>query len=756
MFVREFKRRLATLAGRHRLGVWTQLCAARAAGPGDAAAAAPGVSAAALAAAFSGADDAARSAYWHSGAHLLGWALEAHFGDDVLLDDGPPLQMQGTVGGGFFYDGLLVKNGKHLVESQLDNWSKKLSIHHPESVLNLNHIKSQIHSLASDSTKVYHASNSDLEAVTKLMKTLAATKSRFERLVVSRSEAQDLFAYSPLKLALLAKIPETAEITLYKCGDFIDLCRGPHLPHTGLLSATKLLRTASATLSPSLTTATTSPLTRVYGITFPRSKQLTEWIADQEDALQRDHRVIGKQQQLFAMHPMSPGSAFMLPHGTRIANRLMDFVRREYRKDGYHEVVTPLVFNKELWVTSGHWENYKDDMFLVNGGSSVPESSVESKPDTPESSHIGCNHGHEHQIELEEEYGLKPMNCPGHCLVFANKSYSYRELPVRLAEFSPLHRNEASGALSGLTRVRKFHQDDAHIFCTPSQIQSEISNTLQLISKIYTALQFPNYTLALSTRPTEKYIGSIAQWDLAESALKNALEATKTPYTIKPGDGAFYGPKIDIMVKDAIGRSHQTATVQLDFQLPQRFGLHYVTEAGTHATPVMIHRAALGSVERMMGILMEHYAGRWPFWISPRQAVVIPAAMEGDVVEYAKAVGEALKCAGFGWDAEVVKKRIGEGGEGVFTGIEAGDGGGGFFYVDTRTHDVDQTLGKRVRDAWVARYNFVVVVGRRELENGTVSLRMNADSNSKKDQNLGEMTIPQVIKMWKELYPSGK
>ncbi|ORY48065.1 threonyl-tRNA synthetase [Rhizoclosmatium globosum] len=608
----------------------------------------------------------------------------------------------------------------------------------------MDHLKNSIASL---SGSVYHASTSDLDAIAKLMNSLATSKSKFEYMAVSRATAMDLFAYSPLKLALLARIPDSDTITLYKCGDFIDLCRGPHVPHTGLLGASKLLRTASATLSPSLLTAnssttTASSLSRIYGITFPRPKQLTQWTADQEDAIQRDHRTIGKQQQLFAFHPMSPGSAFMLPHGTRIANRLIDLVRREYRRGGYHEVVTPLVFNKELWVTSGHWENYREDMFVVKGGSE-------------EAKHVhsaGCGHSHNHdkESEAEEEHGLKPMNCPGHCLVFANKSYSYRELPVRLAEFSPLHRNESSGSLSGLTRVRKFHQDDAHIFCTPAQIQSEISSTLTLISKIYTALQFPDYTLALSTRP-EKAIGSLDQWHAAETALKNALDATSKPYTIKEGDGAFYGPKIDVMVRDAMGRNHQTATIQLDFQLPQRFGLHYVSEDGSHKTPVMIHRAALGSVERMMGILCEHYGGRWPFWMSPRQAVVVPAVPEEAVVEYAEAVGKALAGAGVGWEAEVVKERIGKGkkGEEVFDVGEEN----GYFYVDAKLGDVDQTLGKRVRDAWVARYNYVLVVGKKELENGTVNVRVNSGGVGKKDENLGEMTVEQVVKLWKGLYP---
>ncbi|KAI8611150.1 hypothetical protein BC830DRAFT_682728 [Chytriomyces sp. MP71] len=710
--------------------------------------------------------DSVASAYWHSAAHLLGWAMEEHYGDTLLLDDGPPLSMQGRVGGGFFYDGLLISD-RSLIGTRLKQWSLDR-----DSVLEDSAVAASIAALVSSPTNVFHASNGDLEAIGKIMNALAAGKSRFESLVIPRPVAQDMFAYSPLKLSLLSRIPKHAKLTVYKCGDFIDLCRGPHIPHTGYLGASQLLKTASATISPSLLASSSStssvapgsPLSRIYGITFPRPKQLTQWIADQEEALQRDHRLIGKQQALFAMHPMSAGSAFMLPHGTRIAHRLMEFVRAQYRICGYHEVVTPLIFNKELWVTSGHWENYREDMFLVEGGGDVLErEAAASAASVPAHDHTaeGCGHGHGEDVK----HGLKPMNCPGHCLVFANKSYSYRELPVRLAEFSPLHRNEASGALTGLTRVRKFHQDDAHIFCTQDQIQSEISSTLAFISKVYTALQFPEYALALSTRPLDKSIGTQAQWDVAEIALRNALDAAGRPYTIKEGDGAFYGPKIDIMVRDAMGRAHQTATVQLDFNLPQRFGLHYVAEDGAHHTPVMIHRAALGSVERMMGILMEHYNGRWPFWLSPRQAVVIPAVTDAHVVEYALAVSKALAGAGVGWDAEMVRRRIvGEGrvGDAVFDVALAGARGGAdtFFHVDARLHDVDATLGKRVRDAWIARYNFVVVVGQRELENGTVSLRMNTDadgvSGGKKDQNLGEKTLEDVVVLWNSLHPNAK
>ncbi|KAJ3251104.1 54S ribosomal protein L39, mitochondrial [Chytriomyces hyalinus] len=764
-------RRMLSLSARHRLGVWQEI-----AGPSDGSAppagtnpnGKEGTSTTPTPTSFNKNDikHAFESpslelpivdAFWHSGAHLLGWAIEEEFGDNALLDDGPALIPAGRIGGGFFYDALLSTAAESHISSILNNDPNV-------STPNLSNLF--------DSKNVFHASNNHLLAIEKRMATLAATKSPFERLVVSRAQAMHMFKYSPLKLSLLARIPADSQLTLYKCGNFVDLCRGPHLPHTGFLASVKLLRTASATISPTLvqnipfsdsSNSSSSPLTRFYGIAFPHAKFLKKWTADQEDALQRDHRNIGKQQALFTMHPMSPGSAFMLPHGTRIANRLMEFVRKEYRRGGYHEVVTPLVFNKDLWVTSGHWENYRDDMFLVQGANDH-NSTAALNSSEPSSS---CGHDHGDASEKEQQHGLKPMNCPGHCLVFANKSYSYRELPVRLAEFSPLHRNEASGALSGLTRVRKFHQDDAHIFCTPAQVQAEIASTLAFISKVFTALQFPDYSLALSTRPLEKSIGSTEQWNAAEDALRNALNETQRPYTIKEGDGAFYGPKIDVMVRDAMGRKHQTATIQLDFQLPQRFGLHYVAEDGSHQIPVVVHRAALGSVERMMGILMEHYGGKWPFWLSPRQAVVIPAVTDSAVVEYALAVSRALSVGGVGWDAATVKQRIVNEhmvGEGVYSSGQVLKGGDDtFFHVDARLHDVDATLAKRVRDAWVSRYNFVVVVGQRELENGTVSLRMNSDAEAagtgtseKKDQNMGEKTVAQVVELWNSLHPDSK
>ncbi|KAJ3356310.1 54S ribosomal protein L39, mitochondrial [Entophlyctis luteolus] len=696
--------------------------------------------------------EAVLSTYWHSAAHLLGWAIQEQFGEEAFLDDGPSLKMQGRVGGGFYYDVLLVSGAKALVDLSFED-----------------HLNALI-----CSKHVFHASNSDLVDLEKKMNALAASKVAFERLSVPRTVAEDLFGHSPVKLSLLARIPQDSRISLYKCGDFIDLCRGPHIPHTGFLQSSKLLKTASATFSESLVSSlrtkpvNNSPLTRIYGICFPRPKLLTQWISDQSEALERDHRTIAKQQGLFFMHPMSPGSPMMLPHGTRIANRLIQHMRREYRRLGFQEIVTPLVFNKDLWVTSGHWQNYKDDMFMVIDGEKGSELKTKDSLDSAvDDSGIAAHDCFHEALQEEDVYGLKPMNCPGHCLVFANKSYSYKDLPVRFAEFSPLHRNEASGALSGLTRVRKFHQDDAHIFCTTDQIESEISGTLSLIKRIYGHLRFHEYKLALSTRPT-KSIGTDEQWNAAEAALKRALDAATggQGYLTKHGDGAFYGPKIDVMVVDAMGREHQTATIQLDFQLPSRFGLRYARgepggEGASFGTPVMIHRAVLGSIERIMAILAEHYAGRWPFWLSPRQAMVIPATSHPDIVAYAEAVSKALACGGLGWDAADIQKKIASGltGDDVYNSVDSKKVESVFFHVDARLRDVDATLGKRIRDAWLSRYNFVIVVGAKELESGTLSVRMNADASEgacegkKGDRDLGQRTVKEVITMWNELYP---
>ncbi|KAL0096834.1 threonyl-tRNA synthetase [Phycomyces blakesleeanus] len=398
------------------------------------------------------------------------------------------------------------------------------------------------------------------------------------------------------------------------------------------------------------------------------------------------------------IHQYSPGSIFMLPHGTRIVHKLQDFLRKQYARYGYEEVMTPLIYKKDLWETSGHWQNYMEDMFMVKSGREKEDS---------------CQH-HNHEEGGEGLYGLKPMNCPGHCLIFDSTPKSYRDLPIRLADFSPLHRNEASGALSGLTRVRRFHQDDAHIFCTNEQIASEITSCLEFVDYVYGAFKFPHYDLTLSTRPESSYIGTIEEWDTAEGALKQALEATGRPWSIKEGDGAFYGPKIDIMIKDSSGKSHQTATIQLDFQLPQRFGLKYIDENDQTQTPVIVHRAILGSIERMMAILIEHTKGKWPLWLSPRQGVIIPVSSQ--FADYAKTVANALS---------------------------HGNGSEERYYIDAETSSRER-LNKMIRQAQMDRYNYIFVVGQKEMDAGTVNVR------TRGGDMLGTMSLEEVRRMFAE------
>ncbi|XP_026679694.1 threonine--tRNA ligase, cytoplasmic isoform X3 [Diaphorina citri] len=395
-------------------------------------------------------------------------------------------------------------------------------------------------------------------------------------------------------------------------------------------------------------------LQRVYGISFPDNKQLKEWEKLQEEAAKRDHRKIGREQELFFFHELSPGSCFFQPKGAFIYNTLVEFIRSEYRKRGFQEVVSPNVYNVKLWQTSGHWAHYSENMFSFD---------VEN-----------------------ETYALKPMNCPGHCLIFDHRVRSWRELPLRMADFGVLHRNELSGALTGLTRVRRFQQDDAHIFCTVEQIGDEIVGALDFLRNVYSIFGF-TFNLRLSTRP-EKYLGELEVWNKAEKQLEASLNSFGEPWTENPGDGAFYGPKIDITITDALKRPHQCATIQLDFQLPIRFNLAYVNEKGEKNRPVMIHRAILGSVERMVAILTESYAGKWPFWISPRQGIVIPVAEPFN--EYADQVKNKIFAAGFMCDADL---------------------------------DSSDTLNKKIRNAQISQYNFIMVVGEKEKSSNTVNVR---------------------------------
>jgi len=496
-----------------------------------------------------------------------------------------------------------------------------------------------------------NVSDADFKVIDDLVKGIVKEKQPFERLEMKKSDLLEMFKYNEFKLRILNEKVKTETTTVYRCGPLIDLCRGPHVRHTGKIKSMAVTK-SSATYWEGNSEA--ESLQRVYGISFPDNKQMKEWKLFQEEAAKRDHRKIGLQQDLFFFHELSPGSCFFKPKGAHIYNKLLSFLKEEYWKRGFQEVISPNIYNHKLWQTSGHWEHYSDNMF---------------------------------KFEIEKEaFGLKPMNCPGHCLMFDHKTVSYKELPLRMADFGVLHRNELSGALTGLIRVRRFQQDDAHIFCRPDQIKAEMGGALDFLKHVYTVFGF-TYQLRLSTRP-EKFLGDISVWDQAEKDLSDSLDKAELPWKLNPGDGAFYGPKIDIVLQDALRRQHQCVTIQLDFQLPIRFNLNYIDEKGEKQHPVMIHRAILGSCERMMAVLTENFGGKWPFWLSPRQAMVVPVGPMFN--DYASEVANMMRVAGFCVEAD---------------------------------NDNGNTMNKKVRNAQLAQYNFIFVVGEKEKENRTVNVR---------------------------------
>lgn len=604
-----------------------------------------------------------KNTLWHSTAHMLGEALEYKYKGELCI--GPPLE------DGFYYD---------------------------------------IH-IAGD-FKVYEA---DFEDLSKRVERIAKEKRTFERLELTKDEARDMFSYNRFKLEIIQEISDGQTITAYRDGPFIDLCRGPHVPQTTRMKAMICKGTGQAYWRGK---ADNPSLQRVYGIAFPDKKLMKEYKHFMAEAAKRDHRAIAIKQDLVMFSQLSPGCPFFLPHGQRIFNTLQEFLRKQYWKQGYMEVQTPNIFDFDLWVQSGHAANYKENMYSLD---------VEGS-----------------------EYGLKPMNCPSHCHMFKSKARSYRELPMRIADFGVLHRNELSGTLGGLTRVRRFQQDDAHIFCMEEQVKDEVGRFLRFLKSVYDIFGF-EYSLKLSTRP-EKYLGEVEVWDRAEQMLTEALvEFTgkecgeKGGWNLNPGDGAFYGPKVDIQLFDALRRPHQCATLQLDFQLPIRFDLQY--QKGVHsaaregkdappannkigskvdqntedklvapkdgkdcfgvdvetaqkeasaapvvkegyARPVIVHRAIFGSFERFIAILIEHYAGFWPFWLSPRQGIVVPVSEK--FLDYAEKVQAELR--------------------------------EGFFHIDLDTSD--RTLGKKLAEARNSYFNTILVVGENEMRNGTVNLRI--------------------------------
>jgi threonyl-tRNA synthetase len=499
-------------------------------------------------------------------------------------------------------------------------------------------------------------SEQDLERIEATMREIVAEDSQFERVEVDRAEAERVFreAGNDLKLERLADIPEGETITLYRHGRFVDLCRGPHVQRASQIGAVKLLEASGVYFKGD---ESRERLQRIFGTAFASQKELDEHLRLAAEARARDHRRLGTELDLWSFNPLAPASPFFHPKGAFVYNGLIAYVRELNARHGYGEVVTPQILDVDLWHTSGHWANYRENMFFT---------------------------------ELDErQYAVKPMNCPGHCLIYKAGKRSYRDLPIRYADFGRLHRYERSGVTSGLTRVRSFAQDDAHVYCTDEQVESEVLRAVGIILEIYRTFAFRDVEIAIGTRP-EKRVGNDAQWDVAEGALRRALDNHGLAYTLNQGDGAFYGPKIDFRVSDAIGRPWQLGTVQLDYQLPQRFELEYIGQDGAAHRPVMIHRAMLGSVERFLGILTEHVAGAFPLWLAPVQAVVLP--ISDRVAEYGERVTGALRDAG--------------------VRVE----------LDAR----NESLNYRIREAQLQKVPYMLVVGGREAEAGTVAVRRRA------------------------------
>lgn len=542
-------------------------------------------------------DDEAKRVFWHSSAHVLGHAI-LNLYPDALLSSGP------ATDAGFFYD---VKLDAPFTQSDYAQLEKE---------------------------------------VQKIVKKNLS----FEKCAKTKDELLAQYKTNPYKTHFVnEKVRD--ESSVYVLGAFVDLCQGPHIPSSGFVRAFKIVKNSSAYF---LGDASQDSLQRIFGVSFPKKEMLKEFLEIQQKALLLDHRKIGQEMDLFFFHVYSPGSAFFLPDGAIIYNNLVNFIRDEYKKRGFNEVITPNLFDLELWKESGHLENYKENMFLI-----------------------------------EDKMGLKPMNCPGHCLMFRHMERTYRELPLRYADFGVLHRNELKGALSGLTRVRRFQQDDAHIFCAREQIKSEIQNCLEFLEFVYKTLGF-GFELFLSTRP-DKFLGEISDWDMAEDSLKEALGDRR--YKINEKDGAFYGPKIDILILDALKRKHQCATIQLDFQMPQRFGLRFKKSDGGYDVPVIIHRAIFGSLERMMAILIENYGKRLPFWLTPRQIALVPVVPSVQ-----------------GYVDEVFRK---------------------FSAFHTRVFDDEGlTFNKKIRNAQIKGYSVVVVIGEKEQRERSLSVRIDNESRS--------------------------
>ena len=561
-------------------------------------------------------DEDGKKAYWHTSAHILAQAVGRLFGK-VSFAIGP------AIDNGFYYDFDL--------ESTIT----------PE----------------------------DLPRIEEEMKKIIKEDFPIERFELSYDEAVALMKENGqnYKLELIEKhSKDGGKLTFYKQGEFVDLCAGPHLISTGRVKAIKLLNCTGAYWRGD---SKGPMLQRIYGISFPKASELESYLQALEEAKKRDHRKLGRELELFDFFDEGRGFPFFLPNGMVLRNTLEDFWRKEHEKAGYVEIKTPIILNKELWLRSGHWDHYKDNMYTT-------------------------------QID-EEDHAIKPMNCPGGMLVYKNKMHSYKELPLRVAELGLVHRHELSGALHGLMRVRCFTQDDAHIFMTPEQIESEIIGVINLIDKFYSTFGF-NYHMELSTRP-EDSMGSDEQWEVATNGLKNALEKLGREYVINEGDGAFYGPKIDFHLEDSLGRTWQCGTIQLDFQMPERFDLTYVGEDGEKHRPVMIHRVVFGSIERFIGILTEHFAGAFPVWLTPEQIRILPISEK------------------FHDQALSLEKRLSECGLRPATDLR------------------NEKIGYKIREAQLEKIPYMVVLGDKEIASQTVSVR------HRNQGDLGSLTVEDFI-----------
>ena len=550
-------------------------------------------------------DKEGKQIFWHTSAHLMALAIERLF-PGVKFAIGPSIDQ------GFYYD--------------FDTPHRFT----PEDLLNIE----------------------------EEMKKIVKEGHEMERYEMDRDEAIKHFKEmdEKYKVDLIEHFPEGEVISFYKLGEFVDLCRGPHLKDVSKIKAVKLLSIAGAYWRGD---ENNEMLQRIYGITFPKKSELDSYLNMIEEAKLRDHRKIGKELDLFSFHEEGPGFPFFHPNGMIVRNELLNWWRGVLQERGYGEILTPMILNEELWHKSGHWDHYKENMYFT-------------------------------KID-DADYAIKPMNCPGSTIVYRTNLHSYKEFPLRLSEFGLVHRHELSGALHGLFRVRSFTQDDAHIFCLPEQIEDEVFKMIDLADYLYSTFGF-KYTLELSTRPDD-YMGDLETWEMAEGALKAALEKKNMPYKINPGDGAFYGPKIDFHLQDAIGRDWQCGTIQLDMQMPVNFDLTYIDANNERKRPVMLHRAMFGSIERFLGILIEHFAGKFPLWMAPVQIEVIPVSEKTN--EYAEKIYEELKNRGFRVE------------------------------IDTR----NSQMGAKIRDAQMRKINYMLILGEKERDNGSISVRTRNNEN---------------------------